>query len=159
MAQLLLPLQPAAAPHSTPTDGPSALAGLRVLMVDDHVLNRTLVRRMLERLGATVLEADSGEQAVDMTIGGTPESVHFVLMDLEMPGIDGVEATRRIRQRDPDLVVIAFTAQARERERQRCIDAGMDGFLTKPLEIPALEHLVQRLVPRASSPSRTTSAA
>lgn len=121
------------------------LAGLRLFLVDDNAVNRLLVRRVLEREGCEIHEAASGEEAVEVLVGEHPLACDLVLMDIEMSGMDGVAATRLVRRERPELPIVAFTAQAREEERRRCIRAGMDGFLTKPLDLAMVRRTLIHL--------------
>ncbi|MEQ9401496.1 MAG: response regulator [Longimicrobiales bacterium] len=118
-------------PDPAKASGPSR----RVLVADDNRVNRTLVEEILKRKGHVVESVASGEAAVAAMDAGTFD---VVLMDVEMPGIDGLEATRRIRAGEAErgggrTPVVAFTAHAMSGDRERCIEAGMDGYLTKPL--------------------------
>ncbi len=110
----------------------TGLRGIRVLLVEDNVLNQRVAREMLERLGVHVTIAGNGEEGVTAVARNQFE---VVLMDLQMPVMDGLEATRRIRA-NPEhasLPIIAMTANALARDRDRCIAAGMNDFLTKPV--------------------------
>jgi PAS domain S-box-containing protein len=126
--------------------GGGLLPDVRLLVVDDSDINLEVARRMLERQGA-VVRCDSGaESALARLAGG--ETFDAVLMDIQMPGMDGLEATRQIRERLQlrELPVIALTAGALVEERRRALDAGMDDFLTKPLDPEALVRTVRRQV-------------
>jgi len=121
-----------------PTDAP-----IRVLLVEDDARLQTLGRKILERHGYQVLLAGDGRVAVELAGSGRPD---LVLMDVSLPEMDGLEATRLIKLDQPDLPVVALTAHAMERDRERTRDAGCDGFLSKPYQIPDLlaavsEHL------------------
>jgi CheY-like chemotaxis protein len=108
-------------------------------VVDDDVINRTLTVAMLEKLGLAADAASGGQEALAMVPNG---SYSVVLMDLEMPDMDGVETTRAIRRltlpRQP--FIIALTANAFESDRERCLQAGMDDFLSKPFRFNALRE-------------------
>ena len=109
------------------------LQGMRVLLAEDNPVNRLIVGAMLARLGAEVIEADNGAEAIRKASQARP-AVHAVLMDLHMPEIDGIEATRRLRA-DPataHLPIIALTAAVLEAERAQAQSAGMNGFVAKP---------------------------
>jgi PAS domain S-box-containing protein len=118
---------------------PAGDTGLAILVAEDNEINALLARALLARLGHRATIAGSGNAAVDAWLAarGVGEPYDIVLMDLHMPGSDGIEATRRIReaetggQRTP---IIALTANAFEEDREACLAAGMDGFLTKPLD-------------------------
>jgi PAS domain S-box-containing protein len=117
---------------------PSAMAG-RVLLVEDNRVNQKVALAMLERLGLEVRIAADGREALQQCEG---EAFDLILMDCQMPGMDGYEATREIRQReqgaDRHIPIIALTANAMEQDRQDCLDAGMDDYIPKPLDQRAL---------------------
>ena len=111
-----------------------SLAGLRILVVDDNEVNRLLATTVLERRGVEVVEADSGEAAVEAVVAGP--RFDAVLMDIQMPGMSGIEATEEIRLRQTSgepTPVIALTAHALPHERERFLASGMEDFLSKPL--------------------------
>ena len=113
----------------------SMLRGVRVLLAEDNPVNQEVACEILEALGMVVTRADDGEQALDAL---RTHSFQAVLMDCQMPRIDGLEATRRWRaieeKRELDPTpIIALTANAVSGDRERCIDAGMDGYLSKPV--------------------------
>jgi len=111
--------------------------GLRVLLVEDNDINQQIATELLEGAGASVELAHHGRQAVDRLLGGG--DYHLVLMDLQMPEMDGYQATARIRAepRLAQLPIIAMTAHATMDERQRCLDAGMNAHVAKPID-PAM---------------------
>ena len=106
-----------------------------ILIVDDAAANRDLTAIMLRRLGLTADKAENGIEALEMI-----EQTHYdvVLMDMHMPVMDGMTATQTLRQAGSSLCIIALTAMTIEEEKQRCLDAGCSGFLTKPIRMPAL---------------------
>ena len=108
---------------------------IRVLLVEDDARLQTLGRKILERHGYQVLLAGDGRLAVELAGSGRPD---LVLMDVSLPEMDGLEATRLIKLEQPDLPIVALTAHAMERDRERTRDAGCDGFLSKPYQIPDL---------------------
>ena len=114
---------------------PAELAGLRALLVDDLPTNLLIASELLESFGITVDTAENGVEALHKLID-REQAYDLVLMDIQMPEMDGLEATRRLRasQRWPKLPIIAMTAHALASERQRCLEAGMNDFLTKPIE-------------------------
>lgn len=130
-----LPYEPCPAPE--PEGGGRKLSG-RVLIVDDDATNRRILARAVERLGLEVISAESGESAVDRA--GT---VDLVLMDVEMPGIGGLEATRRIRSARPELPVIGLSGHDPDTLKPVGDAAGMVGYLSKPLNRSALGALLQ----------------
>ncbi len=129
---------PAAAPRS----GVSRRHG-RVLVVEDDTSNQRVIRVLLEREGLEIEVVGNGLEAVERAVNG---SWNLVLMDLRMPGIDGLEATRRIRQRlaGRALPIVALTADAMQGNRDACLEAGMDDFLSKPVRQHELQRCVER---------------
>ncbi|MBA5687910.1 response regulator [Duganella sp. LX47W] len=124
-------------------DGPPPL---RVLVAEDTEMNRQLARILLTRLGCEVDEAVNGQLALDALEAARYD---LVLMDCMMPVLDGYEACRRLRQREsetdaPRLPVIALTASAIEGDRQRCLAAGMDDYLSKPFTAAEFSAMVAR---------------
>lgn len=138
-----------AIPAKPSDNGVPALHG-SVLVVEDNKTNRYVIVRMLEKFGLTVSFAENGQQAIDRIFAGEPPDL--VLMDIQMPVMDGFDATRVIRQREAAegrsrLPIIALTADAFEDDRQHCLDAGMDDFLAKPVVLKALRSvLMQRFL-------------
>ena len=129
-------------------DVPAQLSG-RVLVVEDNIVNRMVIESMLTKLGITVTLAFDGQQALDTLTQGDFPDPDLILMDLNMPVMDGYDATERIRQWESDnnlprLPIIALTADAYEEDRQRCMAVGMDDFLTKPIALDALQSALQK---------------
>jgi len=126
------------------------LAGVRVLVVDDSDINLEVARRILERQGAVVATCSDGAQALEQ-VGSTHEQLDVVLMDVQMPVLDGNEATRRIRRELglARLPIVALTAGALVGERQRALEAGMSDFVSKPFDPQALIRIVRRLAEQA----------
>ena len=126
----------------------SPLAGLRVLLVDDLPTNCLIAGEILEAFGATVDTAENGVQALRKLLDDQiPCDV--VLMDIQMPEMDGLEATRRLRAtlRGARLPIIAMTAHALDSERERCRAAGMDDFIAKPIDPEFLQQKLLRWRP------------
>ncbi len=116
-----------------------ASTGLAILVAEDNEINALLARSLLTRLGHRPTIATSGDAAVDAWLSARQagEPYAMVLMDVHMPGSDGIEATRRIRAAEAGgarTPIVALTANAFEEDREACLAAGMDGFLTKPLD-------------------------
>ncbi|WP_290868557.1 response regulator [Aquabacterium sp.] len=135
--------EPRAAVVVPPPAGTSPLQGLRVLLVEDNALNQQVASEMLGLAGAEVIVADNGAVALQKL---AVQPVDVVLMDIQMPVMDGHEATRRIRahQTWSSLPVIAMTAHAMARDRQAALDAGMDDFITKPVDHALLVRIVAK---------------
>jgi CheY-like chemotaxis protein len=114
--------------------------GARVLLVEDHPVNALLARKLLEREGCSVDWVTTGE----MALSAAKASHHLILMDRRLPGLDGIETTRRLRKAGVVAPIVALTADAFDEDRRRCLDAGMDDFLVKPLEPMALRAVLSR---------------
>jgi two-component system sensor histidine kinase/response regulator len=139
-------------------DGDATLAaaprldGLRVLLAEDNPLNRELAIALLERAGAQVTAVDTGTQAVAAV---QRQAFDIVLMDVQMPEMDGYEATRRIRALGgaaAQLPIVAMTANAMSGDRERSLAVGMNEHLSKPIDTTILRHTLARLRPNASAP-------
>ncbi|MEM1180777.1 MAG: response regulator, partial [Acidobacteriota bacterium] len=115
-----------------------------ILVVDDNAINRMIACDLLEDLGYASLDANDGLQAIEV-LGSNP--VDLVLMDCQMPGLDGYEATRRITLYQVGchrLQIVAVTAHAVAGDRERCLAAGMDDYISKPYASDLLEECLQR---------------
>ncbi len=128
------------------TAGLPSLAGTRVLLVEDNEINQQIAIELLESAGATVTVADNGRVAVELLEAAEPNAFDVVLMDMQMPEMDGHEATARIRadERFDALPIIAMTAHATVDERQRCFDEGMVDHVAKPVDPELLIRTVAR---------------
>jgi two-component system cell cycle response regulator DivK len=119
------------------------MAGELVLVVEDNDKNMKLFRDVLQATGYRTLEAASGEDAVDLAVEHEPD---LVLLDSQLPGIDGVETLRRLRehQRTAGAPVVALTAQAMAGDRERFLAAGFDGYISKPIDVREFVNTVRR---------------
>jgi two-component system sensor histidine kinase/response regulator len=126
------------------------MRGLRILLAEDGVDNQRLIRTRLERLGAAVSVVEDGQAAVravrQHAVAGAP--FDLVLMDMQMPVMDGYEAARALSREHPGLPVVALTAHAMSGDRERCLAAGCVDYLTKPIEIEALVGVCSRWTAR-----------
>jgi ammonium transporter, Amt family len=124
----------------------------RVLVVEDGPDNQRVIRHVLERAGYEVTVAENGLIGVELALAAVDEGTPFnvVLMDVQMPVLDGYAATRQLRDQGYTGPIIALTAHALPSERQRCIEAGCDAFATKPLERIALLETIARHTPKAT---------
>ena len=115
----------------------------RVLLVDDNAVNRRVATRLISKLGHDVTEAHNGQIAMDML---NQASFDIVFMDMQMPTMDGVKATKRIREdgRWKRLPIIAMTAHAMEGDSERCLAAGMDDYLSKPISMEKIEEMMKK---------------
>jgi CheY-like chemotaxis protein len=120
-------------------------SGTRLLLVEDNPINQRVVMAMLRKRQFTVDVASNGRQALDK-LEAEAEPYDLVLMDVQMPVLDGLETTRLIRRnaRWKDLPVIALTAHAMTGDRERCLEAGMNGYLSKPVQTPQLLAEIDR---------------
>jgi two-component system, cell cycle response regulator DivK len=123
------------------------MAGERILIAEDNEKNRKLFRDVLQVNGFETLEATTGEEAVELA---TREHPLLVLMDIRLGGIDGVAALHRIRedQRTASIPVVALTAQAMEGDRERFLESGFDGYMSKPVNVQEFLAVVQRFCRR-----------
>ena len=142
---------------SSPKDTNQSLGlqGLRILLAEDIPTNQLIATEMLQAYGITVDVVDNGRLALDAVIAHG-NRYDLILMDMQMPEMDGLEATRRIRAQFPDLKlpIIAMTAHALDEERERCMQAGMNDFITKPVDPQLLETTLLRWKPVAAAPSQ-----
>ena len=112
----------------------------RILVVEDNPKNLKLVRDVLRFSGYEVIEATTGEDGVRLA---ETERPHLILMDLQLPGIDGAEALRRIRTSGNPVPVVAVTAFAMDNDRARAFEAGFDGYVEKPISVSGLSQQVR----------------
>lgn len=147
-----LPLQPAQADKTqqvlenshTEVD----LSGLRVLVVEDNLVNRKVIEALLKKFACQVISAEQGEQGIAKLQAC---EVDLVLMDCQMPVMDGYEATRRIREgaagvHNKNIPIVALTANVSDEDRQLCFAAGMNDFLGKPINLDALKTVLHKFV-------------
>ncbi len=115
---------------------------LRILIAEDNLVNRQLISHVLGKLGYTPEIVENGQEALDKLTGG---EFDIIFMDVQMPVMDGLEATRLIRMRGGDQpVIIALTADAQEEDRQECLAAGMDDYISKPLQLERLINMLKK---------------
>jgi PAS domain S-box-containing protein len=127
-----------------------------VLVVEDNELNQRVVCRMLDKLGCRVHVAPNGREALDLV---ETTSYHLILMDCQLPEMDGYETARRIRGLDaahPDVPIVALTANAMAGARERCLDAGMNDHLSKPANVDEIQQALERWIPGYQPPHRET---
>ncbi len=170
IAELIAPedesavVEPAAATHE------SCLAGARILLVEDNPINQEVVRCMLENLGCQTEVADAGQVALRWV---SRRPFDLVLMDCQMPVMDGYEVTRAIRRRErsgqiaanpagrprPRIPIVAMTANAMKGDRERCLAAGMDDYLSKPFRPAQLYRCLEQWMPGRTQRSASQGAA
>ena len=115
--------------------------GARVLLVEDNAINALLARKLLEREGCSVETASTAQQAM---LAAVSQDYDLILMDRRLPDLDGLSATRRLRSAGVTAPIVALTADAFEEDRRACLAAGMDDFLTKPLDPNAMRAVLAR---------------
>jgi signal transduction histidine kinase/ActR/RegA family two-component response regulator len=137
-------------PRTLPSDSlqrRDSAVGATVLVAEDNRVNQIVVVRLLEKRGINALVASNGTEAIEML---TKAQIDLILMDIEMPEMNGHEATRRIREQEKitglHVPIVALTAHAMKGDREKCIAAGMDGYLTKPLEGNQLIQTIEELL-------------
>lgn len=130
---------------------------IHLLIVEDNVVNQRVATRMVEKLGCRVDVAANGQEAVEAT---AREGYDLILMDCQMPVMDGYEATRSIRLREGEtgrhIPIIALTANAMPGDREKCLDAGMDDYLSKPVDHNRLVTVLQKWLPEPASQTTKT---
>jgi signal transduction histidine kinase/CheY-like chemotaxis protein len=135
---------------------------LRILVAEDNAVNQAVIIRVLQKMGHTPVLAQNGKEAVALALA---ETFDLVFMDVQMPEMDGLTATAAIREREKDsgthLPIFAMTAHAMKGDRERCLEAGMDGYLTKPVRFSEIEQALAGLartpVTQAKSAAEATS--
>ncbi len=145
LAPLVAPPVPASSAQAT---------GMRVLLAEDNLVNQRLALRLLEKMGHRVTLVDNGMAALDQA---THDSFDLILMDVQMPGLDGLSATRHIRQWEQangggHVPIIAMTARAMQGDRERCLEAGMDDYLSKPIDGERLRGAIAQYDPVQDEP-------
>ena len=123
------------------------MSGFKILLAEDGPDNQRLVSYILKKAGADVDVADDGEIAFKAALAAHDEGVPFdvILMDMQMPIMDGYSAVRKLRRRKYDLPIIALTAHAMTSDRQKCIDAGCDDYASKPINREELVRMIRSL--------------
>ncbi|MCU1283178.1 MAG: hypothetical protein JWM53_6724, partial [bacterium] len=153
--RVVLPASIAAAAPSPPNAlralGGHELAGVRLLLADDNRDIREPVMELLQLCGAEVVEAEDGLGAVQLALSG---NFDLVLMDVRMPELDGLEATRRLRRAGVRMPIVALTADAVEEHLAECLAAGCDDRVTKPIELAHLIDVVRGFVHNVRSQTR-----
>jgi CheY-like chemotaxis protein len=152
---ILATLYPGLVAPAGPKDGDARAAedhprvNLRILVAEDNPVNQAVARRLLQKRGHIVTTVDNGREALATVEKGTFD---LILMDVQMPEMDGLEATAAIRRREQGtgvhLPILAMTAHAMKGDEEQCLAAGMDGYITKPVRSEELFGMIDRYVPR-----------
>jgi CheY-like chemotaxis protein len=124
------------------------LDNYHILLVEDNVFNQKMATIAIEQMGIKVDVASNGREAIEAL---DRTKYDMVLMDIQMPEVDGIEATRMIRNsqvaaRNSRIPIVAMTANATTRDREKCMDAGMDGYISKPIDLKKLEKIITGLL-------------
>ena len=124
---------------------PESLAGMRVMLVEDNPVNQQVARELLQRLGIEVVVASQGQEALALL---AKQPVDCILMDVQMPIMDGFDATRAIRKleafTDHQTRIIAMTANAMSSDKDKCLECGMDDYISKPVDEAQLQQTLAR---------------
>jgi CheY-like chemotaxis protein len=142
LATLASILNPSASQPPAPSAAPAPPPVWRILLAEDNKVNQLVARRLLESRGHCVTVVDNGRAAVSSALTG---GFDLVFMDVQMPEMDGLEATAEIRKRETHgrrLPIVAMTAHAMKSDRDRCLEAGMDGYVMKPVQPAELDRAI-----------------
>ena len=122
------------------------LNGYRILLAEDNPTNQTLIVGILKKTGAEVITADDGQIALDIFMAAREKGEHFdlILMDMQMPVMDGYQTTKQLRQSGYTGAIIALTAHAMDGDRDKCINAGCNEFVSKPINRAVLIETIQQ---------------
>jgi len=139
--------QPEAEPSAVPAPAPPKLAGRRILVAEDHPVNLKLVTKLLEKRSLVPTVATNGEDVLRALDGNTFD---LILMDVQMPGMDGLQTAAAIREREKlsggHIPILAMTAHAMNRDREKCLEAGMDAYVSKPVSPAELYRAIDELL-------------
>ena len=126
-----------------------------ILLAEDNAVNRTFAERLLEKKGYTVISAANGHEALRIFNDPNYGGFDLVLMDVQMPGLDGFETTAAIREKEKStgthMPIIAITANAMQGDRERCLAAGMDGYISKPIQVAEFLREIEKLAPSTAA--------
>ncbi|RAS03444.1 response regulator [Cupriavidus alkaliphilus] len=146
-------MTPASAQPAPTAADPVPRLGLEILVVDDHPYNRLLMQQQLDRLGCRATLAAGGEEALGLW---QQRKFDLVLTDVHMPGMDGNELSRRLRAQGATVPIVGLTASVAQGEAERCLEAGMDRYLSKPVLLGPLAECLRAVLPRhAASPAQS----
>ncbi|MFM8219740.1 MAG: ATP-binding protein, partial [Planctomycetaceae bacterium] len=146
-------------PHPTTSELPPLPAGTRILLVEDSPDNQLLVGQFLRKLGSEVEVADNGQVGLETALAAVAASRPFslILMDMQMPVLDGLSAVRQLRRRGYRHPILALTANTMAGDQQKCLDAGCDDFATKPIQRPRLHAQISALLAQCPITSHSPS--
>ena len=122
------------------------IKGLKILLAEDNPVNQQIARIILTKSGCVVKKAMDGLEALEI-FSAAPDNFDVIFMDMEMPEMNGLESTDAIRKKGfTDIPIIAMTASTRDEDKKKCMDAGMDGFITKPITQGAILEVLGELL-------------
>ena len=128
---------------------------LNILLAEDNPVNRVLAQKLLQKQGHTVTSVNNGIEALRLWEQNQSRQFDIILMDVQMPEMDGLQATTRIRERElgtgAHIPIIAVTAHAMKGDRERCLAAGMDGYIAKPINPLELANVIHATVPAGTT--------
>ncbi len=124
-------------------DSPKLINNKKILLVEDNIINQKIANRMLEKLNAKVQIAENGQEAIDL-IGNDSSKYDIILMDIQMPVLNGLDATRELRKRKVSTVIIAMTANAMKGDKEICLNAGMNDYIGKPVKLNVLSEVLSK---------------
>jgi CheY-like chemotaxis protein len=154
-----LPLEDRPAPTESSLAAPAQLSrrlpAVRILVAEDNLVNQKVVCSMIRREGWTAVLASNGQEAYDRYVAG---DFHLILMDVQMPEVDGLQATRMIREEESrrgvaPISILGLTAHASRAQHDECLAQGMDAVITKPISLPALRKALSPVVESLFSPA------
>jgi CheY-like chemotaxis protein len=137
--------------ESEPVERAQSLAGLSVLLAEDNMVNQLVATKMLSNWQVEYRIANSGKEVLDIVEHATPEQFDVILMDCQMPILDGYQTTKELRANPrykgfKDIPIIALTANAMSGDKEKCYEAGMNGYVTKPIEVDKLQAELERFI-------------
>ena len=126
-----------------------------VLIAEDEVINRMFLVKIVQKLGISTFEARTGVEDIEK-FSENQGTIRLILMDLSMPEMDGLEATQAIREKNPQVPIVALTAHSSDEDRKSCMRAGMNEMLIKPVQLPQLRETIYRYLPPVNSSTLST---
>lgn len=144
--------------HTASEDTPECPTDLKILLVEDNMINMKIETEILRTIGFTVETAENGSIAVEKTAASTPGDFDVILMDIQMPVMDGRQAAEAIRKLENPLLanipIIALSANAFESDKRMSIESGMNAHLTKPMDVPLLLETIGQIIKKRHSSTR-----